>query len=182
MRRRRRLAPGSGAGGEGVRAAKPFDAGAPQSDEERKQRALDSFPGWPPLVREALERTAAGDYLFNDTPHAPPFRNWGTGRITLLGDAAHCSVPTLGISAGLAMEDAAVLAHSLRGSSDPASALRAYERRRRRVSARVVRTARLFGRVLMIQARPAYSMFELAVRLAPQGPAIGWLARGGGAT
>jgi 2-polyprenyl-6-methoxyphenol hydroxylase-like FAD-dependent oxidoreductase len=159
-----------------------FRAGTPRSAEERKRLALGSFAGWPPLVREALERTAASDYLFNDTPHAPPFRNWGSGRITLLGDAAHCSIPTLGISAGLAIEDAAVLTECLREGSDPSSALRAYERRRRRVSARVVRTARLFGRVLMVHRRPAYSLVELGLRLAPQGPAIRWLARGGGTT
>lgn len=160
-------------------AGAPFDTDPPCSAGERKQLALGQFAGWPPFVCDVLERTAARDYLFNDTPHAPPLRTWASGRITLLGDAAHCSLPTLGISAGLAIEDGAVLAETLRTSDDPTPALRAYERRRRRVAARVVRAARLMGRVLMIHKQPAYALYELGLRLAPQGPMIGWLVRGG---
>lgn len=67
-------------------ASAPFPARRPQSGGEYKQLALDSFNGWPQLVGVALDRTDERDQLFNDTPHAPPFRTWGSGRITLLGD------------------------------------------------------------------------------------------------
>jgi FAD-dependent urate hydroxylase len=151
----------------------------PSSGAEYKQTALERFEGWPQPVLNSLLRTAESDYLFNDTPHAPPLRTWGHGRITLLGDAAHSSVPTLGISAGLAIEDAAVLAERLRAAGGGLSGLREYEAQRRRISARVVRSARLFGRVLMIRRQPAYKVREIGTRIAPQRLAIRWLVAGG---
>jgi 2-polyprenyl-6-methoxyphenol hydroxylase-like FAD-dependent oxidoreductase len=152
---------------------------APRSGSEAKDLALAEFRGWNPLVVGALEGTPPEDYLWNDTPHAPPLRAWGRGRITLLGDAAHSSLPTLGISAGLAIEDAAILGESLGGAPDVISGLRLYERRRRPVATRVVRVAAIFGRVLMIRRQPAYALRQLGVRLAPQKSAIRWLVGGG---
>ena len=159
-------------------AGASFRGAMPTSGEERKRLALEAFDRWPRAARSALERTSPGSYLFNDTPHAPPFKTWARDRIAVLGDAAHCSLPTLGISAGLAIEDGAVLADCLRSGGDPAVGLRAYERARRGVSARVVRTARLFGRIQMIRRRPAFAIYQLGVRTAPQSPGIRWLARG----
>jgi 2-polyprenyl-6-methoxyphenol hydroxylase-like FAD-dependent oxidoreductase len=150
----------------------------PSSGPEYRQKALDEFGDWPSPVRTTLQETADADYLFNDTPHAPPLRTWGSGRITLLGDAAHASVPTLGISAGLAIEDASVLAECLRAAGGDLSGIRAYEARRRPVAARVVRAARLFGRVLLIRRRPAERLREIGTRIAPQTLAIRWLVNG----
>lgn len=90
----------------------------------------------------------------------------------------HAALPTLGISAGLAIEDAAVLGECLRSSTNEVSALRSYERQRRRVTARVVRAAAIFGRILMIERQPAYGLRQLGVRLAPQRLGVGWLVGG----
>ena len=149
----------------------------PASDSDCRQTALDGFGRWPEPVGATLRGTSA--WLFNDTPHAPPRRAWGRGRVTLLGDAAHSSLPTLGISAGLAIEDAAALGECIGAGSSVESGLRAYEQQRRRVSARVVRTARLFGRVLMVRRQPAYRVREVGVRVAPQTLAVRWLVGGG---
>ena len=159
-------------------AAAPFPKRRPSSHTDHRQTALDIFGAWPPPVPNTLLATADADHLFNDTPHAPPLRSWGHGRITLLGDAAHASVPTLGISAGLAIEDASVLAECLHAAGCDPAGLRAYEAQRRRVAARVVRSARLFGRVLMIQRQPAYRLRQIGTRLAPQALAIRWLVHG----
>jgi 2-polyprenyl-6-methoxyphenol hydroxylase-like FAD-dependent oxidoreductase len=160
-------------------AGAPFPPERPGSATDLKQSALHTFARWPEEVRDILQQTDAGDYLFNDTPHAPPLPAWGHGRITLLGDAAHSSVPTLGISAGLAIEDAAVLAECLRSDPYEPSGLRAYEARRRPISARVVRSARLFGRLLMVRRQPAYAFRDIGTRIAPQSLAIRWLVSGG---
>ena len=160
-------------------AGAPFPPRRPQSGAERKRAALDQFEGWPQLVVDTLRRTAEHDYLFNDTPHARPFRPWGDRRVTLLGDAAHCSLPTLGISAGLAIEDAAMLGESLLSANLEISGLRAYERKRQRVTSRVVRAARLSGKGLMIRRGPVATLRDTGVRLAPQAVAIRWLAGGG---
>ena len=45
----------------------------------------------------------------------------------MLGDSVHPTTPNLGQGACMAIEDAVVLAHHLRGGGDPCAALRAYE-------------------------------------------------------
>jgi 2-polyprenyl-6-methoxyphenol hydroxylase-like FAD-dependent oxidoreductase len=159
-------------------AGAPFPPERPRSAGDVKHSALDTFARWPADVQRILGETLEHDYLFNDTPHARPLPAWGHGRITLLGDAAHSSVPTLGISAGLAMEDAAVLAESLASAHGDSSGLRAYETQRRPVTARVVRSARLFGRVLMIRRQPAYTLRNIGARIAPQRLAVRWIVGG----
>ena len=74
---------------------------------------------------------------------------WARGRVALLGDAAHALTPNMGQGAGMAMEDAAVLAagltRSARGDTDVPQALASYvARRRERVDA-IVRLSRQIG-------------------------------------
>ena len=56
---------------------------------------------------------------------------WYKGRVVLIGDAAHSATPHLGQGAGMAVEDAVVLAEEwLAGHEDPAKALRRFMDRR----------------------------------------------------
>jgi salicylate hydroxylase len=66
----------------------------------------------------------------------------------LIGDAAHPMLPFLAQGAGMAIEDAAVLAHYLRGSSEnPDHALRAYEAARRVRTTRAQAVSQRQGRI-----------------------------------
>ena len=56
---------------------------------------------------------------------------WCSGRVVLIGDAAHASSPMMGEGASLAVEDAGVLAESLRAADTVEQALEAYVVRRR---------------------------------------------------
>jgi salicylate hydroxylase len=57
-----------------------------------------------------------------------PLEKWSRGRATLLGDSAHAMLPYLGTGAGMALEDACVLAAAVtRQSDDLGAALAAYE-------------------------------------------------------
>ncbi|NLU75355.1 NAD(P)-binding protein [Streptomyces sp. HNM0575] len=72
---------------------------------------------------------------------------WRTERILLIGDAAHAASPATGQGASMALEDAVVLAKSLRDAPDTPSALERYERLRRpRVERNIVNSARLTPR------------------------------------
>lgn len=55
---------------------------------------------------------------------------WHKGRIVLLGDAVHASTPHLGQGAGMAIEDAIVLAEELSRATAPEEAFVAYRDRR----------------------------------------------------
>ncbi|MEZ4241127.1 MAG: NAD(P)/FAD-dependent oxidoreductase [Myxococcota bacterium] len=109
-----------------------FHNGPDDVDPDRplRERLLALHADDPPWIRALVEGTPA--------PLGPwplvaldGLRRWTTGRIALLGDAAHAMSPSAGQGASLAMEDAMVLARCLRDVADPAAALAAYERERR---------------------------------------------------
>jgi salicylate hydroxylase len=59
-----------------------------------------------------------------------PLARWVSGRVTLLGDAAHPMMPTLAQGAAITLEDAYALARQLAGHDDPLAGLAAYEAER----------------------------------------------------
>jgi 2-polyprenyl-6-methoxyphenol hydroxylase-like FAD-dependent oxidoreductase len=67
---------------------------------------------------------------------------WSSGRVTLLGDAAHPMYPVGSNGASQAILDARALADALAAHADPVAALAAYEARRLPVTAEVVRANR----------------------------------------
>jgi salicylate hydroxylase len=96
----------------------------------------------------------------------PPLRQWSDGPVTLLGDAAHPMLPFLAQGAAMAIEDAAVLADCMAHHPDDApSAMRRYERARKRRTARVQRAARSNGQVYHSTAGEAV-LRNLFLRLA----------------
>ncbi|MEV0550636.1 FAD-dependent monooxygenase [Nocardia salmonicida] len=66
----------------------------------------------------------------------------GSGPVTLVGDAAHPMLTSLGHGAAMAMEDAAILAELIGGADDISSALRAHEDARRDRTRAVVEATR----------------------------------------
>jgi 2-polyprenyl-6-methoxyphenol hydroxylase-like FAD-dependent oxidoreductase len=69
---------------------------------------------------------------------------WRTDRMLLIGDAAHAASPATGQGASMALEDAVVLAKSLRDAPTTQEALETYELLRRpRVERNIVNSARL---------------------------------------
>ncbi|MEU3980631.1 FAD-dependent monooxygenase [Streptomyces sp. NPDC026672] len=102
-----------------------------------------AFADWCPDVRSLA---AAVDGTHRWTLHdREPLASWGTGRVTLLGDAAHPMLPHHGQGANQAVEDGVALAHCLAGAGGPGRAvpaLRHYERLRRPHTTRVQLGAR----------------------------------------
>ena len=77
-----------------------------------------------------------------------PLPYWSSGRVTLLGDAAHAMVPHLGQGAAQAMEDGFTLAVFLAGAQakDAPKRLKAYERARLGRTSQIQALARETGR------------------------------------
>ncbi len=99
---------------------------------------LADFEGWHPLVREVMGAV--------DTPyrwaliHRDPLPRWTEGRVSLLGDACHPTLPFLAQGAIMAIEDGVVLARCLDAMRDrPQQALVEYEALRVQRTTAIVR-------------------------------------------
>jgi 2-polyprenyl-6-methoxyphenol hydroxylase-like FAD-dependent oxidoreductase len=74
-----------------------------------------------------------------------PLDRWGTGSVTLVGDAAHPMYPIGSNGGSQAILDARVLAYHLATASDLAAALAGYERERRDATSAIVLAQRSMG-------------------------------------
>jgi 2-polyprenyl-6-methoxyphenol hydroxylase-like FAD-dependent oxidoreductase len=108
-------------------------AGPPILDpiEGRLARLRERFAHFGDIVQEYL-----GALHSRAEIHCSPIEwlgeeYWCSGRVVLIGDAAHASSPMMGEGASLAVEDAGVLAESLRAADTVEQALEAYVVRRR---------------------------------------------------
>jgi 2-polyprenyl-6-methoxyphenol hydroxylase-like FAD-dependent oxidoreductase len=103
----------------------------------------------------------------------PDLGEWSSGAVTLLGDAAHAMLPFAAQGAGMAIEDAAVLAGCLSQSTgdniaDIPAALKRYGRLRRGRVQRVQRAARQQGRIYHLTGPLALAR-DLAIKaMGPQ--------------
>jgi 2-polyprenyl-6-methoxyphenol hydroxylase-like FAD-dependent oxidoreductase len=122
-------------------------AGGQDQAGERKSRLSRLFQDWREPIEQLIEATDEGAILRNDIFDRRPVRHWGSGRVTLLGDAAHPPTPNLGQGACQALEDALVLAGCLADQREPVAALHAYEARRRMRSAAIIEQSSLFGKI-----------------------------------
>jgi salicylate hydroxylase len=97
----------------------------------------------------------------------PEGGEWTDGPIALLGDAAHAMLPFAAQGAGMAIEDAAVLAKCLGNAGEDVAgipaALKHYARLRRARVARVQRAARTAGRIYHLSGPVAYAR-DLVIR------------------
>jgi salicylate hydroxylase len=121
---------------------------------------------WPGAARMMI--SAVDDWRKWALFTLPHDGRWTDGAIALLGDAAHAMLPFAAQGAGMAIEDAAVLAKCLKqaageNAANIPAALKRYERLRR---ARVRRVAHAAGRSGQIYhlAGPAALARDLAIR------------------
>src|SRR5215469_4235028 len=100
------------------------------------------FTGWDPVIGDIIAAiTGPGGSGFQWGMYdRAPLPRWSSGRLTLLGDAAHPMLPHLGQGVNQALEDAVALSELLAACASPAGvprALAAYEELRRDRTARV---------------------------------------------
>lgn len=146
-------------------------AGEKSTGEQRKAKLLSLFKDWHEPIRHLLDSTPSDLILQNDIHDIRPFASWSTGRVTLLGDAAHPTTPNMGQGACMAIESAYVLSHSLKEEADHRSALKRYESERHERTAWITNMSWTIGkgsqagnpilcavRNFMIKATPASTM------------------------
>jgi salicylate hydroxylase len=88
---------------------------------------IELFSDFHPEACGILEHTPEGSCHKWGLFARPPVPRWATGRVVLLGDAAHPMLPWFGQGAACAIEDAVVLCRALVESSAADEALQRYE-------------------------------------------------------
>ncbi|KAK7225023.1 hypothetical protein V2G26_013026 [Clonostachys chloroleuca] len=118
-----------------------------------KKAMMDVFSDFCPLVLRMLNLVPEGEVCEWKLRSQKPLPTWVHGSVALLGDACHPTLPHLNQGAGLAIEDAAVLAEVLDRAPDatPESinrCLQVYEALRKPRATNLVELAALSGRTL----------------------------------
>lgn len=112
------------------------------------------YDRWAEPIPAILAATDPADVLRNDLYDRDAARQWSRGPVVLVGDAAHPMRPHLGQGGCQGLEDAAILAHCLGPTADPATAFgRFVAARRPRVQA-LARESKLLGQ--LVNVRPAF--------------------------
>lgn len=133
----------------------------PATQHALLRELMRPFGGDMALVRETIGPESNVNYRPLEAFLLPA--PWHKGRVVLLGDAAHGTTPHLASGAGMAMEDALVLAESLRTHSVLETALQAHTERRIPRCKLVVENSVAIGDA-EIRHEPASTLNEIMTR------------------
>jgi 2-polyprenyl-6-methoxyphenol hydroxylase-like FAD-dependent oxidoreductase len=138
---------------------------------------LARFGGWHEPIGEIIRATAPESVLRHDIYQQPrPLPSCASGRVALLGDAAHAMTPNLGQGACLALEDAVVLSAELVDDDVPA-ALRRYDAVRRPRAQRLSAMSDRMGRLIQISNPVALALRSAFLSVVPTRLGTSGLAR-----
>jgi 2-polyprenyl-6-methoxyphenol hydroxylase-like FAD-dependent oxidoreductase len=126
------------------------------------------LPAFDARLRGVIESTRPDDMRFDELLARPPLSTWGTGRVTLLGDAAHPMLPHTGQGAAQALEDAVALGKALGQGADVRQALRGYETVRARRTRTFVMLGPRLARVTTTHSRLVQALRTAAIRWLPE--------------
>lgn len=126
------------------------------------------FAGWHPTIQTLIDRMdpeACFKWaLFDRRPMTSWGASWGRGRVTLLGDACHPTLPFMAQGAAMAIEDGAVLARCLAVGDDVAASLERYESLRQSRTAGIQNGSRRNARVFHMRGFKAWARNRAAKR------------------
>jgi salicylate hydroxylase len=88
---------------------------------------LDGYADFAPHLRDLIRAVPDGALFKWGLYDRAPLERWTSGRVAMLGDAAHPMTPFLGQGAAMAVEDAVVLGRALAAAGTWAEALDAYQ-------------------------------------------------------
>jgi 2-polyprenyl-6-methoxyphenol hydroxylase-like FAD-dependent oxidoreductase len=101
------------------------------------------FPQWTPLI----ENTQPDEILQTDISDLKRLETWSSGRVGLIGDAAHAATPNLGQGGAMAVEDACSLTEAVVKVGLNGKAFELYEKQRREKVDWTVATSWNIGRI-----------------------------------
>lgn len=92
---------------------------------------LRAIEGWHPAARGIVERIQLDSLFMIPFGRLEPPDPWTPSRVTLIGDAAHAMLPTLGMGGNLALMDAGRLTEALASTDDVVAAIGTAEQQMR---------------------------------------------------
>jgi 2-polyprenyl-6-methoxyphenol hydroxylase-like FAD-dependent oxidoreductase len=125
-------------------------------------------PGFDSALRAILSATWPEDMRFDRLFLRRPLPTWGTGRVTLLGDAAHLLLPHTGQGAAQALEDAVALGLAVGGPGSLEQSLRRYEAVRSRRTRAFIALGPRIARTTTTSNIAIRMARWLAIRLMPE--------------
>ena len=123
------------------------------------RKRLEPFGGLIGELRETITNPANVVYKPMEVIFMPD--PWFKGRAVLIGDAAHCTTPHLGQGAGMAIEDAIVLAEELSAGGTVEDQLSRFMKRRFERCEYIVRSSESVGEMQMSGAKPGSEMAKV---------------------
>lgn len=146
-----------------------FDApaGEASSASERNHHAETLFRTYFPQWIGLLRTTRMEEILRTDISDLKPLSRWSSGRIGLIGDAAHATTPNLGQGGAMAVEDALALADAVKELGLNDTALKRFERRRRKKVDWTVSTSWSIGKICHLGNPLFRSLRNIALKKTP---------------
>lgn len=146
-----------------------FDApaGEPSSASEIRTHAGALFRTYFPQRIGLLQNTRPGDILRTDISDLRPLAQWSSGRIGLIGDAAHATTPNLGQGGAMAVEDALVLADAFSELGLNVAAWKRFEQLRRDKVNWTVSTSWSIGKICHLGNPLVRSLRNIALKKTP---------------
>lgn len=130
------------------------------------ERLKAEFAPWHPTVQtliDAMDKDQCYRWAMYDRA---PVSAWSTSHVTLLGDAAHATLPFMAQGAAMAIEDGMILARALEAASSVPAALELYQQSRRERTARVQIGSSELGKLYHLRTeqelRAAFTRRDLA--------------------
>jgi 2-polyprenyl-6-methoxyphenol hydroxylase-like FAD-dependent oxidoreductase len=140
----------------------PEGARDPRAILERHTAGFDA------RLQAVISATRPEDLRFDELFERAPLDQWGAGRVTLLGDAAHPMLPHTGQGAAQALEDAVALGLALTERREVEPGLRRYEDVRSRRTRRLIRLGPRIARITTTRNPLVQWLRTAAVRLLPE--------------
>jgi 2-polyprenyl-6-methoxyphenol hydroxylase-like FAD-dependent oxidoreductase len=134
----------------------------------RKAHLMERFKGWHHPIEHLIESTRDEEILHNDIYDLAPHKQWGRGRVILLGDAVHPTTPNMGQGACMAIESSLVLSRCLSRGDDLTTSLRRYQTMRQPRTAWITNQSWTIGRIGQIENPLACKARDFLASITPQ--------------
>lgn len=115
------------------------------------QELKNDFAGWHPAVQAVIDAVDKDECYRWALHNHQSFSHWSSARVTLLGDAAHATLPFMASGAAMAIEDGRILQRSLDQVSNVEQGLKLYQRNRLARTAKVQAMSTQMGRLYHIK-------------------------------